>query len=145
VAAAGGRVGGRFRQDGVYSLQNTREIAVDIVVPEPENAKTLAGQCGIALHITRVMAIEIMLSTVDLDDEAVFQTNKVNDVADARRLPAEMKTAGAPCSQMHPQLHLLRGHGFSQASCDLIRHRNPTRLASLATLPLQGRDAATTA
>jgi hypothetical protein len=77
-------------------LQNTRQVTVNIIVPESENTKTLAGQRGIALHIARVMPIEIVLSTVNLDDEAVFQTNKVNDVANPGRLPAEMKTPGAP-------------------------------------------------
>jgi len=43
-----------------------------------------------------MVLIEIMLSAVDLDDETVFDADKVKDETFARRLTSEMESALAP-------------------------------------------------
>jgi hypothetical protein len=48
------------------------------------------------------MAFEIVLTAIDLDDETVLQTNEVNNVAVARRLPAEVEALLSPRPQMNP-------------------------------------------
>jgi len=55
-------------------------------------------------------------------------------------LTAEVKATLPPGAEMNPKLHLLRRHGFSQTTRDLVCHANPIRLASLANLPPWGRE-----
>ena len=84
------------------------------------------------------MRIEVVLTAIDLNDEPVLHTDKIDNVPVPRRLTAEMKATLFPRAEMNPKLHLLGCHGFSQTTRDLICHADPTRLASLATLPLGG-------
>ena len=43
-----------------------------------------------------MVLIEIMLSAINLDDETVFDADKVNDETFARRLTPEVESALAP-------------------------------------------------
>jgi hypothetical protein len=42
------------------------------------------------------MRIEIMLATVDLDDEAVFETDEIDDTTIERGLAPEVKSSFSP-------------------------------------------------
>jgi hypothetical protein len=80
----------------VDRLQYAGEIAVHIAVPKPEYAESGASERAIATFIPRLMGIKIVLATVDLDDESVFQTNEVHHESLARGLPAEVIAALSP-------------------------------------------------
>jgi hypothetical protein len=84
------------------------------------------------------MRIEVMLTAVDLDDEVVFETDEIYDIAIARGLTAEVESLFSPCAQMNPQLHLLRGHSPAKAASDFVSHEPPPGLASLGHPPPSG-------
>jgi hypothetical protein len=96
VAAEGGRVGCVLAQLGIYRLQHAFEIAIDIVVPEPEAAKASPRKTGVTIRIVRSMFIEVVLPAIEFDDEPVLHTDEVNNETFARRLSPEMKSALAP-------------------------------------------------
>jgi hypothetical protein len=61
----------------VYAGKDAVQVIVDLVVPKPQYPKALAGKMVIALRVTLRMRIEIVLPTVDFDDEAVFETDEI--------------------------------------------------------------------
>jgi hypothetical protein len=112
-------------QRGGDGRQHTLEIAIDVMVPETQRPEPLAGKMIVARQISLGMRVEVMLTAVDLDDQVVFETDEIHDVAITRRLAAEVESVLSPCAQMNPQLHLLRGHSFAQAASDFVRHDPP--------------------
>jgi hypothetical protein len=50
----------------------------------------------ISLRVALGMGIEIMLPAVDLDDEAVFETDEIYNIVVTRRLSAEVKPLLSP-------------------------------------------------
>jgi hypothetical protein len=77
------------------------------------------------------MRIEVVLTAIDLNDEPVLHTDKIDNVPVPRRLTAEMKATLFPRAEMNPKLHLLGCHGFSQTTRELICHadHHPARFA----------------
>jgi hypothetical protein len=55
-----------------------------------------AGKAIVAPSVTPGMRIEIMLATVDLDDEAVFETDEIDDTTIERGLAPEVKSSFSP-------------------------------------------------
>jgi hypothetical protein len=68
------------RHDDQYAV----EIAVDLIVPEAQHAKSVAQQTAITRLITRCMLIEIVLPSIDFHDEFLCHADEVDDVASAR-------------------------------------------------------------
>jgi hypothetical protein len=95
VAAAGGRVGW-LAQSEIDRFQHPYEIAIDLAIPESKNAKAGVGQCAVTIIIARLMVVEIVLAAVDLDNEAMCETDKIHDETLARRLSAEVIAARPP-------------------------------------------------
>jgi hypothetical protein len=95
VTAEGGRVG-CLSQHSVYRLQHAQQIAINIAVPEPKNAKAGSSERIVSIFVTRAMFIQIVLTAVDLDHETVFHTHKVHNESLTRRLPSEMISALPP-------------------------------------------------
>ena len=122
------------------------EVFVDLGIPEAQCAKTLRGEMRVALGVMREAGCFTVLTAVDLDDEPMFEADEVENIALERRLSAEVETLGTQPAQMHPQLHLLRGHRLAKRAGSFVRHdvfhagANPTRPPSAATLPVKGRD-----
>ena len=56
----------------------------------------MAGQITITLRIAPGMRIEIMLTAVNLDDELVFETDKIDHIAVAWSLSAEVEAPFSP-------------------------------------------------
>ena len=50
----------------------------------------------IALRVAPCVGIEVMLTAIDLDDETLLDTNKIDDMARARGLAAKMESALPP-------------------------------------------------
>jgi hypothetical protein len=76
--------------------QHALQIAVDFVVPEPQNSKAFTGKVIVSLRVALGMGVEIMLAAVDLDDEAVFETDEVYNIVITRGLSAEVKALPSP-------------------------------------------------
>jgi hypothetical protein len=140
VAAEGGRVGW-LAQGAVDGLQYAREISIHVAIPETENTKAGPFERAVAISVARLMFVEIVLAPINFYDEAMLETDKVDDEALAWCLSAEVMAARTPRTQVNPHFHLLWGHRLPQTPCDFVRHvGGPTRRATRATLPLRGRD-----
>jgi hypothetical protein len=110
--------------------QHTFEVLVDVVIPKTQDLETLLREAVISLRVAPSMRVEIMLTAVDLDDEALLQADEINDEAIARRLPAEMESTLSPGAEVYPQLDLLPGHALAQRTRDFVRHPPPGSLRS---------------
>src|SRR3569833_2496282 len=75
------------------------------------------------------MIICIVLSAIDFDDDAMFETGEVDDGAALRYLAPKMIAAIAPRPEVNPELHLLGGHRLAEAARDRVGHcSGPKRL-----------------
>lgn len=80
-----GRVGAYSRPKcSVDSLQCTDQILVNVIVPKPQNSKSVAHKILIATSIFFGMALEIVLTAVYLNNELVFEAHDIDDIAIAR-------------------------------------------------------------
>jgi hypothetical protein len=78
---------------------NAVEILQNVVVPEPDEPKTLAFQiCSPA-----GVAFGRVLAPVDFDDEAAFRAEEIYDVAVNLHLFSELETAELPAAQDAPE------------------------------------------
>jgi hypothetical protein len=111
VAAAGGRVGAV--QGRVDRLQHPVQVALDVAVPKSKDAEALPRQILVATNVPRFMFGQIVLPTVEFDDELLPQADKINDVFATRRLATEMVATISPGAKVNPHLHLLRRHGLA--------------------------------
>jgi hypothetical protein len=76
--------------------QNALQVSINFVVPEAQSPEPLAGKVPIALRVAPRMGIEVMLTAVNLDNQTLLETDKIDDVASARRLTAKMESAFFP-------------------------------------------------
>jgi hypothetical protein len=87
-------------------------IGEDIVVPEPQNAKSGAFQVSrAALVIGDLIG---MLAPVDLDDETCIDTKEIQEIRPPRDLPLPPPTAEAMCAQSIPEPRLGAGVAASE-------------------------------
>jgi hypothetical protein len=96
VAAEGGRVGVACHQRSVNRLQDAIQILINVIIPKAKDAKAGARKFAVAFRVLARVNLKIMLTTIDLNNKPVFQTNEVNNVAFTRRLSTEMKPALSP-------------------------------------------------
>jgi len=80
------REGGRRRVGDC--LQHARKILQHIRIPETEHAVTLRRKPTVTFSIARSVS---MLTAIDLDDQMLFMTSKVDDVSADGRLTAKAK------------------------------------------------------
>jgi hypothetical protein len=97
-----------------YSLQHSLEIAQNLVVPKPQNRKSLSAQPAVApgVIIQRIG----MLTTVRLNDAAGFKTNKIDDIWPQWLLTAELVALKSVRPQMAPQESLVLGGILTELS-----------------------------
>jgi hypothetical protein len=86
----------------VDQRQDPFQIPIHFVVPETQHSEPAAGKMTVTKGIAPSMSIEIVLSTIDFDDETVLQTDEIHDMTLARRLPAEVEPLLSPRPQMNP-------------------------------------------
>ena len=80
-------------QGGVDCFEDPVEITVDVVVPETQHAKSLLRECIVPPPIFGGAIVEIVLPAIDLDDELMPHTHKIDDVLFARGLTPNVKSA----------------------------------------------------
>ena len=96
ASAASGRVGTTIVESMVYRLEHVREVAINIAVPESKHAKPFVCKTIVANRIARCMMLVVMLSSVQLDNNAMLHADKIDNEALARRLATEVKTTFSP-------------------------------------------------
>jgi hypothetical protein len=64
--------------------KHTLQIPVDFIIPETQHPEALARKMAVALGVAPGMHIEVMLTAVDLDDEAMLEANEIEDVTRGR-------------------------------------------------------------
>jgi hypothetical protein len=108
VAAEGGRVGFAIPECGVDCLQHIIKISVNVAIPKAQNAKSGMRQFLIAFTIFGGVRFQIVLAAIDLNDQGMLHASEIDYVPAARCLPAEMKSAFFPGTQMIPDFYFLR-------------------------------------
>lgn len=97
-----------------YSLQHSLQIALNRVVPKPQNRKSLSAQPAVApgVIIQRIG----MLTTVRLDNAAGFKTNKIDDIWPQWLLTPELVALKPVRPQMTPQESFVLGGILTELS-----------------------------
>jgi hypothetical protein len=98
-----------FGDHGAYALG----IAQNLVVPEPQDAVPLALQESSAARL--LLRQEIVLTTIDLDDQSCRVADEVGYKPAYRHLTAKPVPFGLPQSQHLPEPYL--GFGHLTAEC----------------------------
>jgi hypothetical protein len=76
--------------------EHTVEISIDFVVPKTQNPEALAGQVIVAFGVAAGVCIEVVLPTIDLDDETVLETYEIDNDIVAWRLTTKMEATLLP-------------------------------------------------
>ncbi len=103
-----------------YRVEHTSEVAIDLVVPEPENTIALGLQPTIPLDVTRDVLVKAVVSAIELDNQVVLHAGEVDDEAVERRLTSKVIPTLLQFAQVRPELHLLWGHALAQIAGDLV-------------------------
>ena len=109
----------------VNDREDTFEIPINLIIPKAQNSKPLLCECNIAMRINSCIRIEVVLASVDFNNEPMFKTHEIHDVVLARRLSTEVEALFSPGAQVNPQFHLLMRHSFAKAARKLVRHVPP--------------------
>ena len=80
----------------VYCGKDSLEILIDVVIPKTQYSKSLSLEVVIAFGIMPRMEIEVMLTTIDFNNEIMSQTHEIDDIALQWGLTAEMKASLSP-------------------------------------------------
>ena len=126
-AQRGGRGGSPADSKG-DCRQHAINVLVDLIVPEPQDAKSVASELSVAGGIV----CAAVLTAIDLDDEMMLKANEVENVAAVRTLPPEMVAMRAPRSKVNPKLHPMFGHRASQPTRTFVSQ--PSLLATPPTM-----------
>ncbi len=95
MAGKAGRVGAFF-QRRLDDFENTIQVAVDFVIPKTKHPKALIIQLRITQPVLCLMRIEIVLTTIEFNNQFLPKTNEIDDEVVSRHLSAEVITALLP-------------------------------------------------
>jgi len=84
---AGGAGGGHVIQSSRYHIKDTFEVIHDLIVPEPDHAKSMRLQEARALCI--IFRIAGVLTAIDFDDQFPLPRYEVADELSNWKLPVE--------------------------------------------------------
>jgi hypothetical protein len=76
--------------------ENALHIPVNVIVPKSQYSETLAAQIVVARCVALSMCVEVMLASVYFDNEAMLQTDKIDNVTRVRGLTPEMVSTFSP-------------------------------------------------
>jgi hypothetical protein len=83
-------------------------LAHHIVIPESHHAITFRIQPARTVFVTATIDIVSMLRSIDLDDEAFFQTGEVRNIGSDRDLSSKVTSLYLKLSKMAPK-NIFRG------------------------------------
>ena len=121
-------------QCAVDERQHTVQISVDVGALDTQDPEASIAEPTIALRV----GIEADLTVIHLYNEPLFEADKVNYAAIARRLAAEVNAPLSPGAQMVPQFSFLRTHRFARAANDFFNHSHTPR-AGKGRVPVFGQ------
>jgi hypothetical protein len=75
---------------GVESLHHSSDIFINLIVPNPDDAKTFSFQPPCASLVTQCIFVIAMAPAINLDQETCSHASEIGDVRTARDLPAKM-------------------------------------------------------
>ena len=134
------RVRGRLGKGSRDHLQNTADIAQDVVIPEPQDAVVARAQPLVADQVFRTIGV---LPAIDFDDQSAVTADKIDRVRPDRLLTNKFVAEHAARPQLLPQKALGRGRVSSQIARPLsarlicLPHaKAPPRPARVAGRPL---------
>jgi hypothetical protein len=64
----------------------------DVAIPKPQHFESLAAQPGVAARIILLVRRFIVLTTVELDDDAPIETDEVHNIISKRKLPPKLES-----------------------------------------------------
>ena len=99
----GGSISREFFKHPAYFRYNAIGILQDFVVPEPDNAKTLALKPIGATLVVNSLPSFSMLPTIEFDDEAWAKAREIDDVIANQGLATEAQTSELFISQPLPK------------------------------------------
>ncbi len=103
------RVGGSLHQRPPNRFHDAVDVIVQLVVPESQHAKALAGEYGVATAIVLCLSVLAVTAAIEFDDDPVSQASEVWEVATKRRLSAKVETLGSQSSKTNPQAGFVLG------------------------------------
>jgi len=98
--------GGAVDQRSSDNVHYAVGIRHDIVVPEPQNGEPAPPETLVASLIAPTTKLDIVLATVELDDEPRRDTSEIDDEFADRSLTAEVEPLRLHQSQRSPQFSL---------------------------------------
>jgi hypothetical protein len=87
---------GRLTQCSVDNFKNAFEVLIDFAVPKTQYAETRVAEMTITKTVAPGVVVQIVLTSIDLDNEPMLQACEVHDVAAFRSLTTKMKATAAP-------------------------------------------------
>ncbi len=60
--------------------QHAVQIPIDFIVPKTQYAKALVGKVLVPLRVTSGLTIEIVLAAINLDNNAVLETDEIYNI-----------------------------------------------------------------
>jgi hypothetical protein len=74
-------------------LQDTAEISVHLVIPEAENFEVTIDEMFVTPSVASGMRVEIVLTSVDLNNQTGPQADEIQNASIPRCLPPKVKSA----------------------------------------------------
>ncbi len=96
-------MGEGFAQSCLDAVQNRRDISHHIIRRKADDTETLPFEIHGSPRIMRDLRDFTMLASVNLDNEASGQTDKIAKIGTKRKLSAEAKAIDLPLTQMLPE------------------------------------------
>ena len=96
-------------------LQYGGRLQQHVVVPVTRDTKTCRRQDGISRRVTRRVC---MLTTIDFDDEVLFETHEVENEVLKGDLPANLEEREPPAAEQSPHRHFGVGRLAAQLFCE---------------------------
>jgi hypothetical protein len=95
----------------------------DFIVPIPQDLEPLRSQPLIAHSVVLALCLRVMLATVQLDDQAFFEADEIDNVFSQRKLTAEFQALKGAAAKPSPETCLptpfTTGRRFSAQEIDI--------------------------
>jgi hypothetical protein len=89
-----------------HRFRNGLPFLEDFVVPIPKDSEALRSQPVIASFVVSALGFRVVMAAVQLNDQALFQANEIDDVVARRELPAELEVLESAAAKLSPQKRL---------------------------------------
>ena len=102
------------------AFHHSREIGINVRIPESKNSEALRLQKGVANLIRSSALRHSVLAAICFDNELASERNEVDDVTADGCLSPEMKAESFQFTQLHPQFDFLRREPLAKCASDFV-------------------------